>query len=1742
MKTIQSSAPASVLPFRGRRCRSLICAASIALFAGTQTVHSATRIWIAAPTDANWSTAANWGGTAPGVATGSYVNSSLNTDIAQFNAAIGLGGFGGAGSPIVIDANRFLQSLSFAAGAGSYVIGATGGNFLLLQNGGNITVAAGVTSAEVVNAPLQFHLPSSTNGTYSFVNNSTTTAATLTIGGTVSIANSTRPLNLTLDGTNTGSNTISGVITLGSSTATNLITKQGTGTWVLSGANVFTGAAATTAANGIQINGGTLSAQNNAALGTNGTANTNQVSINNTGTLEITTGITLDNGLSLNLNNGGTIRGVGAAGTNGRINVGTAAATSVTLSTVNAGDVFTVGNLSGDFVGGAADTVTHVAGPGTVFNGFASTNYLGGWSIDAGTLRVGSSTNGLGSAGVVTFGSGSTGKLQLNANDVTLTSLTTNATPGSAVIENGAAGTNTLTVNNASANTFAGVLQNGSAGTLKLTKGGAGTLTLSGNSSTYSGATTISAGVLNVTNTAGSATGTSAVALNAATLTGAGFITGTVTTAATSIITPGTVTAGSAGSGVLTLGNLTLTGGTTMNYGLVAGTATNNYLSTGTLTLPGAGTVTLNLYTPGTSNPFAAAGTYDLFQYTTLGGGALSGAFLVGTSIAGYTPTFATSGGFVQLTLTASGVIGSWTNGNATGNWNDAGNWSGGIPSLAGSSATFASAPGAVTLNANETVGGLTFNNAAGYTITGGNTLTLDNNGSGASVTVTTGSHTISTAVAFNDNVTVAPASGTQLTISGNISQATGSSSLTKTGTGTLVLSGTNSYSGGTSVSNGVLNFNGLSALGSASTLALGSATTNGTLRYASGNTADVSTLTVTLNAGGGTIDTNGNNVTFANAIGNSGAGGLTKAGSGTLTLSGANTYTGATTLTAGTLNISSDAALGSAATNLTFDPGAGNTATLQAGANVNLSATRSLVLNSGTAALDTQANTVTLNGASSGSGVLAKSGSGTLTIAAGQGYTGGTVINAGKLNIQFGGSLTNGITLNNGSSLAMTQVGANSLFFGNAITVNGTTTFSSAATANGYFGLLTGDASSVIDLAAGTQALNFSASATKQFTNFLGTVNVLAGASMDTRGTTAANGGDNTTFSVDGFVSSKNAGSWTFGALTSTGATGTLGGTDNYIVGAKNLSTTYAGNITTNAATGLTKNGTGTLTLTGSGNTYTGTTLISVGTLQIGAGGSIGSLGTGSVTDNATLTFNRSDAVAVSNGITGTGLISLINSTGTVNYTGTASVANLFVKAGTFAIGTGGSVTTSNFGGPGVAAGDNGIWTVLGTGSYTSNGDFNVGDTGSTTVAATGILNIQDTALVTIGTNGGLYVGSAFTATGDLGIGTVNQTGGTFTDNDTANGTFVIGGRNFNTGTGTYNLSAGTATLKGLGYVGGAGTGTLNISGTGVFDAQAGLRLANNSNGQTGSAGTVNLDSGTLTATSVSAGAGTSTFNFNGGTLKADAASTTFMTGLTTANVRNGGAIIDTGVNNITIGQALVHSTIGGDNATDGGLTKTGNGTLTLSGANTYTGVTTVSIGTLVAVNATALGTAAAGTTIASGATLDVQASIGAEAISVSGTGVGGNGALVAGAGTGTVGGAVTMTADTRIGGAGTLNVTGAIAGAFTLTKVGLGITTLSGAQTYAVLTTSAGTTNVNSAVGTGSSTINADATTHIHASQTLAALNIADGVEVTFGDGLPFVGGAEKFGAPALVPEPGSMGLLLVGALGLLGRRRRS
>jgi autotransporter-associated beta strand protein len=81
----------------------------------------------------------------------------------------------------------------------------------------------------------------------------------------------------------------------------------------------------------------------------------------------------------------------------------------------------------------------------------------------------------------------------------------------------------------------------------------------------------------------------------------------------------------------------------------------------------------------------------------------------------------------------------------------------------------------------------------------------------------------------------------------------------------------------------------------------------------------------------------------------------------------------------------------------------------------------------------------------------------------------------------------------------------------------------------------------------------------------------------------------------------------------------------------------TFAGVIA--GAGDLVKTGDGTLVLTGA-NTFTGGTTIGAGTLQVGNGGTTGTIGSGAITDNGTLVFDRSDAVVLSAGLTGGGAL----------------------------------------------------------------------------------------------------------------------------------------------------------------------------------------------------------------------------------------------------------------------------------------------------------------------------------------------------------------------------------------------------------------------------------------------------------------------------------------------------------------------
>jgi autotransporter-associated beta strand protein len=160
--------------------------------------------------------------------------------------------------------------------------------------------------------------------------------------------------------------------------------------------------------------------------------------------------------------------------------------------------------------------------------------------------------------------------------------------------------------------------------------------------------------------------------------------------------------------------------------------------------------------------------------------------------------------------------------------------------------------------------------------------------------------------------------------------------SLTKSGGGTLTLSGTNNYSGATTINAGTLQFarrnslyNAATANWTASNLIVQSGATatfnvGGTGEF---TTTDFTSLVALGTSTGGFrsgssigIGVNSGSVTYSSSIANPNAGanalGLTKAGAGRLILSGANTYTGPTLATGGILQFNTRSSLYNAVTN----------------------------------------------------------------------------------------------------------------------------------------------------------------------------------------------------------------------------------------------------------------------------------------------------------------------------------------------------------------------------------------------------------------------------------------------------------------------------------------------------------------------------------------------------------------------------------------------------------------------------------------------------------------------------------------------------------------------------------------------------------------------------------------------------------------------------------------------------------
>ncbi|EBU4264686.1 autotransporter outer membrane beta-barrel domain-containing protein, partial [Salmonella enterica] len=705
-----------------------------------------------------------------------------------------------------------------------------------------------------------------------------------------------------------------------------------------------------------------------------------------------------------------------------------------------------------------------------------------------------------------------------------------------------------------------------------------------------------------------------------------------------------------------------------------------------------------------------------------------------------------------------------------------------------------------------------------------------------------------------------------------------------------------------------------------------------------SGDVTDDATLE--LNTGG----------TFDNAI--SGSGQVVKSGDDVLTLSGANSYSGGTLISDGTLVASNVDALGSGD-----------------------------VTNNATLEMNTGGDFINNIG---GTGRVEKSGDDTLTLSGSNTYTGGTLISDGTLVASNVEALGTGDVTNN-ATLELNTGGT----FDNAISGSGQVVKSgddvlTLSGANSYSGgTLISDGTLVASNVEALGTGDVTDDATLEL-NTGGTFDNAIGGS----GNVVKSGADTLTLS---------------GSNSYTGGTTISGGT----LVASNVEALGTGDVTNNATLELNtggdfinniggtgrveKSGDDTLTLSGS-NTYTGGTLINGGTL---VASNVEALGTGDVTDNATLALNTGGTF--DNAISGSGQVvksgdETLTLSGTNSYTGGTTIS-------------GGTLVATNV-------------EALGSGDVTDDAtlELNTGGTFDNAISGSGqVVKSGDKMLTLSGANS--YSGGTLISDGTLvasnvealGTGDVTNnatlelnTGGDFTNNISGSGQVEKSGDDALTLSGANSYSGGTLISDGTlvaSNVEALGTGdvtddaTLELNTGGDFDnaisgsgqvVKSGDETLTLSGSNTYTGGTL-ISSGTLVANDVNAlGTGDVTdnavlelntggdfINSIGGTGRVEKSGDETLT-LSGSNTYTGGTTINDGtlvatsVDALGSGDVTDNATLelntGGDFTNNiggtGRVEKSGDGTLTLSGSNTYTGGTTINDGTLVATSVDALGT----------------------------------------------------------------------------------------------------------------------------------------------------------------------------------------
>ena len=1069
---------------------------------------------------------------------------------------------------------------------------------------------------------------------------------------------------------------------------------------------------------------------------------------------------------------------------------------------------------------------------------------------------------------------------------------------------------------------------------------------------------------------------------------------------------------------------------------------------------PGNGTITnvsANLTSLGgpASQTLTALGGNNYSYTFAVGAGATLGSDQVPVTATDTTPS--SGSGFGTLTVNASAEV--WDGNGANDNWSTGANWvSTYPPGYVGDSVLFSGSTRLTpNMDGNYNVTGLTFDDSlgtAGNFVIGtanGSTLTLSGgitNNSGS------GSETLNVPIVLNGTQVILDANGNGITLGGSVSGAGGLTIGTSGyGYSVLTLSGTNSYTGDTIVPQfGTVKLGGSAAIPSGSgkgnvilnTGILDLNGTNGNINGLGGNST-------------GTVDNSGGNAvtlfigygassSFPGIIQNSsGALTLAKVGTNTLTLSnGSSTYSGGTTASSGQL---------------------------------------------------------TLGASSSGSGASVSSGPlGTGTVS----LSGGTL----QLNAQ---TLGNNLSVTTGTASILDNNGNNSTLSGN-VSGSGTVTIQNSS-GNNLSDFLSGDWSGF------TGTLNY--------TTGSHIVNVFTSGSLFNLSQATLN---ITNASLNNNSSFRPAASETLRLGALSGPSGYFDGDVSSVIeiGNLNTSSTFGGAIM--AGSGVTKVGTGTLTFSGA-NSYTGPTIVSNGTLVV----STLSTGGGSyfVVDGTTLGLSviNNGSLSISNlnlgssiGCTNTfmGLSSMVKpaitnsgaltlaGTVTVNVTGYLMVGQYPLIGSASIAGTGGFVTGSLPDGA--------------VGNIATNGNtivLNV-TTGSRPYEWTGLNNGNwDTATANWATNGvstlysdgvGVQFDDSSTRTNVTVVAPVSPAAITVSNTVES---YVIGGQAIagstslakngtntltltatNTFTGAIAISAGTVTIGGAGQLGSGNysgsitnSGVLNcgstanqtlsgvISGTGslVQSGTGSLKLftANTYTGNTILSGGTLIVGGPANA---ALGAG-GTLVLNGGTLTSDNDGTANYDPTIHNNITAGGGSIVGGA-----GTALhVAGNISGSAALGlAGLL--GQSGLRLEGDDSgYTGTVTVTNDNTRLGSATA-GSAAAAWVLTGNLQLDV---VGGGTFNLGS--LSGNGAI-----SGHANNSSTAISTLSVGALNTSTVYGGVIfnntgydgaqnNVLALTKAGTGTLTLTGTNTYTGQTTvSNGTLLVNGAISTGPVAVN--------------------------------------------------------------------